>query len=69
MTRTGYHADAFRTMSKHAELDPGHAQELDETLDRLPVTREQSAVMGLSAIHTVHTLIRMVDEIIDEPAP
>lgn len=69
MTKTGYHADAFRTMSKHAELDPGHAQELDETLDRLPLTREQSAVMGLSAIHTVHTLIRMVDEIIDEPAP
>jgi pyrroloquinoline quinone (PQQ) biosynthesis protein C len=60
---TGYPPDAFRTLRKHGELDPHHAQELDETLDALPLTREQSTVMGLSALHTVATLTRAIDEI------
>jgi Iron-containing redox enzyme len=68
-TRTGYDAEAFRTMSKHADLDPGHAEELDEALDGLPLTREQSAAVGLSALHTVNTLVRMVDEVIGDPLP
>src|SRR3954451_15467442 len=50
---TGYPRGAFRTMIAHAELDPGHGAELDELLDSLPLTPEQSAVIGLSAMHTV----------------
>ena len=47
-------------MSGHAELDPGHADELAETIDRLPLSPEQSAVLGLSAMSTVHGLARVL---------
>src|SRR5207237_1169404 len=56
--RTGHNRGAFRTLIAHAELDPGHRDELDAVLDRLPVTREQSTAMGLSAIYSVQTLAR-----------
>jgi len=44
--RTGYPADAFRTLVAHAELDPRHGDELFELVDTLPLTPEQSAVVG-----------------------
>ena len=46
MARTGYGPEAFRTMSGHAELDPGHADELADTIDGLTLTPEQSSVLG-----------------------
>ena len=64
--RTGYERAAFRTMIAHAELDPGHGAELDELLDTLPLTREQSAVIGLSALHTVEGYTRAIEEILDD---
>ena len=64
--RTGYGAEAFRTLRLHAELDPGHRDELDETLDALPLTPEQSTVLGLSAMYSVHMLARAIDDVIDE---
>ena len=63
---TGYSREAFRTMIGHAELDPGHSEELDELLDGLPLTREHSAVMGLSAIHTTSMYARALDEVVTE---
>jgi hypothetical protein len=62
--RTGYDERAFRTLRLHGELDAGHSAELDELLDRLPVTHEQSTVIGLSALHTVEALVRVYDEIV-----
>jgi hypothetical protein len=64
--RTGFERGAFRTMIAHAELDPGHGAELDELLDLLPLTPEQSAVIGLSALHTVELYTRAIEEILDE---
>ena len=64
-TRTGYEAPAFRTLLEHADLDPHHADELYKTIDRLPLTREQSSVIGLSAMHTVATQALLFDEIVD----
>jgi hypothetical protein len=61
--RTGYGPDAFRTLVVHAELDPGHGDELFETLDRLPLTEEQSTVIGLNAMSSVHLLARAIDEV------
>ena len=61
--RTGHSRAAFRTLIAHAELDPGHRDELDTLLDRLPVTHEQSTVMGLSAIYSVQILARAIDEL------
>lgn len=63
---TGYTRDAFRTMVAHAELDPGHSEELDELLDELPLTTDQSAAMGLSAMSTVRLLTRAFREVVDE---
>jgi hypothetical protein len=64
--RTGYPADAFRTLVAHAELDPGHGDELFELVDTLPLTPEQSAVMGLSAMHSVQTYTRALEDVIAE---
>jgi hypothetical protein len=61
--RTGYNRAAFRTLIAHAELDPGHRDELDTLLDGLPLTQEQSTVMGLSAISSVQILTRAIDEL------
>ena len=69
---TGYGPSAFRTLIEHAEVDPHHADELYKTLDRLPLTREQSSVIGLSAMHTVAMQARIFDEIVGgsaEPSP
>jgi hypothetical protein len=63
MARTGYGPQAFRTLSAHAELDVGHGDELFETVDRLPLTEEQSAVIGLSAMSSVDLLARALDEV------
>jgi hypothetical protein len=63
--RSGHSRAAFRTLIAHAELDPGHRDELDTLLDGLPLTQEQSTVMGLSAISSVQMLSRAVDEVRD----
>lgn len=65
MASTGYDATAFRTLRLHGELDIGHGAALDEVLDRLPLTREQSTVIGLSAIHTVAALTLAYGELAD----
>jgi pyrroloquinoline quinone (PQQ) biosynthesis protein C len=65
MAKTGYGADAFRTMRGHAELDPGHAEELFATIDALSLTPGQSTVLGLSAMSTAHGLARVLDELVD----
>jgi hypothetical protein len=53
-------------MIAHAELDPGHRDELKELLDSLPLTPEQSVGVGLSAISTVDTFARAIDEVVEE---
>jgi Iron-containing redox enzyme len=63
MTRTGYPPEAFRTLTAHAELDVRHGDELFELVDRLPLTEEQSTVIGLNAMSSVHLLARSLDEI------
>ena len=48
--RTGYPVEAFRTFAQHAELDPGHRDHLDRTLDALPLTeRDESAIVASAA--------------------
>jgi hypothetical protein len=62
---TGYDRAAFRTMIAHAELDPGHGAELDELLDSLELTREQSAVIAISALHTIELYTRAIEDLLD----
>jgi len=68
--RTGYRPEAFRTLRAHAELDIAHGDELFATVDRLPLTAEQSAVIGLNAMSSVRLLTKALDEVSDlAPGP
>ena len=62
--RTGYPRDAFRTMIGHAELDPGHRDELDRLLDALPLTPEQATVMTLSAMYSVDAFAQAIEDVV-----
>jgi hypothetical protein len=70
MERTGYGRDAFRTLIRHAELDPLHRDDLDEAIDRLPLAPEHTAVIGICGLHTVEAFTRVLGELVegaDEP--
>ncbi len=62
--RTGYPRAAFRTLLAHAELDPGHAAELDELVERLPLDDRQAALLGLSATSTASGLVGLFDDVV-----
>lgn len=65
IARTGFPREAFRTMVEHGELDPHHRDELDLTIDSLPLTRDHEAVLGLSAMSGVGLLARSVEEVLE----
>jgi Iron-containing redox enzyme len=62
--RTGYPRESFRTFSEHAELDPGHRDHLDETLDALPLTQRDEAAIVASATVTAELTARAISEIL-----
>jgi hypothetical protein len=64
--RTRFPRRAFRTMILHGELDPGHRDELDRTLDALPLTPDHELLLGLSAISTAELLTRSLDEVVED---
>jgi hypothetical protein len=64
--RTGFPRQAFRTMILHGELDPGHRDELDQTLDSLPLSRDHEVLLGLSAISTADLLSRSLHEVLED---
>jgi Iron-containing redox enzyme len=61
--RTGHPEAAFRTFVLHGEFDPGHREELDRTIDTLPVTDDQENVLGLSAMSTAILVSRSLQEV------
>ena len=62
--RTGYPPEAFRTFDQHAELDPGHKDHLDRTLDALPLTEDQEAMIATSASTTAVLAAQAISEIV-----
>ena len=62
--RTGLPPEAFRFLLAHAEIDPHHAADLFRLLDELPLSRAQSSLVGLAALHTVSALGGVFDELI-----
>jgi pyrroloquinoline quinone (PQQ) biosynthesis protein C len=62
--RTGYPPEAFRTFDQHAELDPGHKDHLDRTLDALPLTEEQEAMIATSASTTAVLAAQAISELV-----
>lgn len=65
--RTGFPREAFRTFAEHGELDPGHRDHLDRTLDALPLTERHEQVIGAAAIATVALTTRVLEELLQRP--
>jgi hypothetical protein len=61
----GLPAKGMRTMVKHARLDPYHRDEMYEQLDELPLTEKLSALVALSAFHTIEHITQALQEILD----
>ena len=66
ISRTGHPPEAFRTLIEHADLDPHHEAELYGLLNDLPLTAEQSSIIGLSGIHTLHMTAVSVQDILEQ---
>ena len=62
--RTGFAPEAFRTLREHGALDPHHFDAFNQALDALPLSAEQSALVGVSALHTVASIARVFDDIV-----
>lgn len=62
--RTGFPREAFQTFAEHGELDPGHRDHLDRTLDALPLTAQHEQVIGAVALATVVLATRTIEEIL-----
>jgi hypothetical protein len=64
--RTGFPRESFRTFAEHGELDPGHRDHLDRTLDALPLDERHEQVIGASAIATVALATQALEELLAE---
>jgi hypothetical protein len=53
---------AFSNLLLHGKLDPQHRDDLDRTLDALPLTDQHHALMGVSAFQTVSLLTLVASE-------
>ena len=69
IARTGHPADAFRTFADHGDLDPGHRDRLDRTLDSLPLTPQHEVVMGVSATSSAGLAAEVVREVLGTRQP
>jgi Iron-containing redox enzyme len=58
-------SEGFRTMVKHARLDPHHRDEMFAQLDELPLNESQAELVALSAVQTVEYLTEAIEEILD----
>jgi hypothetical protein len=66
IARTGYPREAFRTYIEHAELDPGHRDRLNRTIDSLPLEAWHETALGISAIGTASMAARSLEEILEQ---
>ena len=61
--RSGHPRAAFRTYLEHAELDPGHRDHLDRTIDSLPLDASHEVALGISAIATAALAASSLEEL------
>lgn len=66
--RIGVPRRAFSNLLLHGKLDPQHRDDLDRTLDALPLTESHHALMGVSAFQTVSLLTRVAGEAVQLPS-
>jgi Iron-containing redox enzyme len=60
--RIGLPRRAFSNLLLHGRLDPQHRDDLDHTLDLLPLDDTHHSIMGVSAFQTISLLTRVVNE-------
>ena len=65
VAKTGLPAQAFRTYIRHCHLDTQHRDDLNDSLDRMPLNAQHTALLGVSAIQTVHWLRRAFEELVE----
>lgn len=65
ITRTGLRREGFRTLLLHARVDPQHEADLDDLVDRLPLTPRHAAAIGTSAVSTISSLAMLTREVLD----
>jgi heme oxygenase-like protein len=68
ITRTRLPRRAFRTLLEHSDLDRDHRDELSRTLDALPLTPGQSALLAVSAFATLHFATCALEEVVQSAA-
>lgn len=61
---TGYPVTAFRTLRKHAHLDPHHRRDLDEVVDRLPASERLHSLIRANALQTMDHLRALLEQIL-----
>jgi hypothetical protein len=66
---TGLPRAGFRQLLLHAEIEVGHAEELNRVLDSLPLEPWHEQLIGLSALHTIALLTDALLEVVDDEAP
>jgi hypothetical protein len=64
--RTGLPRDGFRQLLLHAELDVGHADELHDVLDSLPLDLRHEQLIGVSALQTFSLLAEALLDVVEE---
>ena len=65
--RTGLPFAAFRTMRKHAHLDPHHRRDLDLLVDALPPDPHRSALITTAALEAGAALITLIEQVCARP--
>jgi hypothetical protein len=63
MKKTAFAPEAFRTLAAHSSLDVHHLEELDRTLDELPLSKKHEDWITLNAMHTLRKCAQILDSI------
>jgi hypothetical protein len=62
--RTGLPAESFRTLVKHAEIDPHHRDDLNALIDTLPLAPRHHSLISVSAFHTIEQVSLAFEEVL-----
>jgi hypothetical protein len=64
-SRTGFPDGAYGAILRREAADPRGRNELYALIDALPLTRRHETLLGISALHTVHAGVEVLEEIYD----
>jgi hypothetical protein len=69
IAKSGLPTKVFRTFIKHSHLDPQHRDDLNDALDRMPLSPQHKALIGMSAFQTIHGLHAAFEELVELRCP